>query len=61
MRLVVKTPLLAADAADVVTTKLITPAAAGNPASKNNSTNGLLSADISCHELTEIMQIRDAT
>lgn len=44
MREVEKIPLLADDAAEVMTTKLMMPAAAGIPASANICTNGLLSA-----------------
>ena len=45
IRLEEKTPLLADDAADVSTTKLTIPAAAGNPATRNSSTKGLLTGE----------------
>lgn len=41
IRLVAKIPLFAEDSAEVATTKLIKPAAIGNPTNVNISTNGL--------------------
>ncbi|BCG04209.1 hypothetical protein PPGU19_087770 (plasmid) [Paraburkholderia sp. PGU19] len=41
MRLVEKTPLLAADIVEVVTTKLTTAATMGKPAAMNSCTKGL--------------------
>lgn len=59
MRLVAKTPLFAADMAEVMTTKLMTAAAAGRPAMMNSCTNGLLSADISAQDETEMIAIKE--
>ena len=61
MRLVENTPLLAEDAAEVSTTKLMMPAAAGRPASMNSSTNGLLSATTSRHGVTARIAINANT
>ena len=61
IRLVAKAQLFDEDIADVITTKLIMPAAAGSPAIKNSSTKGLFVAEISAQEETEIMQISDRT
>ncbi len=61
MRLVENTPLLADEAAEVSTTKLITPAAAGRPASTNSSTNGLLPGTTSRQGVTAMMAIRAST
>lgn len=41
--------LLPADAAEVITTKLMIPAATGIPIKPNTETNGLLEADSSVH------------
>ncbi|MNR27879.1 hypothetical protein D3C85_1451740 [compost metagenome] len=46
---------MAEDAAEVSTTKLIMPAAAGKPASRNSSTNGLRLAGTSAHDTTLMM------
>ena len=59
--LVEKTSQFADDMADVVTTKLITPAAVGRPASKNNSTNGLRFGATFAHDDTAIMQVNEST
>ncbi|MNC36564.1 hypothetical protein D3C75_850900 [compost metagenome] len=61
IRLVENTPLLAEEAAEVSTTKLITLAAAGRPISTNSSTNGLLSATTELHGVTDIITIRANT
>ncbi len=54
-------PLLADEVAEVSTTKLIRLAAAGTPASTNNSTNGLLSATTCRHGVTAMMAINAST
>src|SRR3982751_325147 len=61
MRLDENTPLLAEEAAEVRTTKLTIPAAAGNPATRNSSTKGLLTGETCCHEVTAIMQVSAST
>ncbi|MNT46410.1 hypothetical protein D3C72_1830490 [compost metagenome] len=61
MRLVENTPLLAEEAAEVSTTKLMMLAAAGRPASTNSSTNGLLPGTTSRHGVTTMMVIRAST
>jgi hypothetical protein len=61
MRLVENTPLLADEAAEVSTTKLTMPAAAGKPASRNSSTNGLRLGATLAHEVTAMMQARATT
>ncbi|MNF03400.1 hypothetical protein D3C80_2027100 [compost metagenome] len=61
MRLVENTPLLAEDAAELSTTKLMIPAAAGRPANTNNSTNGLLLATTSRQGVTAMMAISAST
>ncbi|MNT76789.1 hypothetical protein D3C72_2158360 [compost metagenome] len=57
MRLVENTPLFAEDAAEVSTTKLMIPAAAGKPARTNSSTKGLLLATTSRHGVTAMIAI----
>ncbi|MNW63611.1 hypothetical protein D3C74_418340 [compost metagenome] len=49
IRLVLKIALLHADAADVSTTKLTTPAAAAIPTAANTCTNGLSVGTIALH------------
>ena len=61
MRLVENTPLLADDAAEVSTTKLMMPAAAGRPASTKSSTNGLLLGTTSRQGVTAMMAISAQT
>ena len=61
IRLVEKTPLLAEDAAEVSTTKLITLAAAGKPTNTNSSTNGLFSGTTELHGVTDIITISAKT
>ena len=61
IRLVEKTPLLAEDAAEVSTTKLITLAAAGKPTNTNSSTNGLFSGTTELHGVTDIITISEKT
>ncbi|MNM57884.1 hypothetical protein D3C81_691020 [compost metagenome] len=61
MRLVEKTPLLADDMAEVSTTKLMMPAAAGRPASTNSSTKGLLLATTSRQGVTAMMATSAST
>ncbi|MNW22507.1 hypothetical protein D3C71_2240200 [compost metagenome] len=46
---------MADDVAEVSTTKLMMPAAAGNPPSRNNSTNGLRLAGTLAQEMTLMM------
>ena len=57
IRLVENTPLLAEEAADVSTTKLIRLAAAGNPTSTNSSTNGLFAGTTELHGVTDMIMI----
>ena len=61
MRLVEKMPLLADEVAEVSTTKLIRLAAAGMPASTNNSTNGLLPGSTMRHGVTIMIATRAST
>src|SRR5699024_9979438 len=58
MRDVEKIPLFADEAADVSTTKLIMPAAAGSPARANICTNGLESLWTLSHGVTIMMTAR---
>ncbi|MNH32971.1 hypothetical protein D3C79_934500 [compost metagenome] len=55
------TPLLAEEAADVITTKLIIPAAAGKPPSRKSSTKGLRFAGTWAQEITLMMQASAVT
>ena len=55
IRLFVKIPLLADEAAAVRTTELISNAAKGTPANANNETNGLFSGLICVHGTTIMM------
>ncbi|CAK6470911.1 hypothetical protein PSEG_05566 [Pseudomonas sp. Nvir] len=61
IRLVENTPLLAEEAAEVSTTKLIRLAAAGRPTSTNSSTNGLLLGTTELHGVTDIITISAKT
>ncbi|MNI86568.1 hypothetical protein D3C73_1436730 [compost metagenome] len=55
------TPLLADEAAEVSTTKLMMLAAAGRAASTNSSTNGLLPGTTSRHGVTAMIAISAST
>ncbi|MNV27790.1 hypothetical protein D3C71_1189510 [compost metagenome] len=61
IRLVAKIPLLAEDRAEVATTKLIKPAAIGNPTNVNISTNGLFSGETFAQDVTAIIQTNAPT
>ena len=61
IRLVENTPLLAEEAAEVSTTKLIRLAAAGSPTSTNSSTNGLFDGTTELHGVTDIITISAKT
>lgn len=61
IRLVAKIPLFAEDKAEVATTKLIKPAAIGNPTKVNISTNGLFSGETFAQDVTAIIQTNAPT
>ncbi len=61
IRLVAKIPLFAEDKAEVATTKLIKPAAIGNPTKVNIYTNGLFSGETFAQDVTAIIQTNAPT